>query len=164
HWTTGLGDAMWQVVMDPTLIGGKAAAVVKSARSTLRATDVAAAAASRTDDAIKLTTKQTRARNFVRELAENLDAAPDSSRAAQRLAQSKWLRNSEAGATIAYATSRAKAVAAQYAAAGREVASVDIIEDILYAGMGHADSLARVDAHSLLLGVEVRRLADMGAP
>lgn len=162
HWTTGIGDALWQVVMDPTLIGGKAAAIAKSARSTLKADDVAAMAASRTDEAIELTKKQRRGRDFIHDLAVKLADTTDPERTGRALMDTKWLRDSSYGATIAYAASRVRAGLSADEA-------VEAIETVLYAGLGEKGALARLDdlvarSGNETFAVEFRRLLNPSAP
>lgn len=176
HWVTGIGDALTQVFADPTIVGGKAAAVLKSARSTLKAADVSAAAASRAaqrgvasevveegvEAGAKLTKKQARARDFVAELAERLANATDAETTARRLSETKWLKNSSYGATIAYAAARARTGLTGDAAQ-------EAIETVIYAGLGHKPSLARLDeivteAGNEAFAVEFRRLVNPGLP
>lgn len=162
HWTTGVGDALWQVIMDPALIGGKAAAVVKSARSTLKADDVAAMAAARADETIELTKKQRRGQDFVRDLAVKLADTTDPERTGRALMDTKWLKGSSYGATIAYAASRVRmGLAADEA--------VEAIETVLYAGLGEKGALARLDdlvarSGNETFAVEFRRLLNPSAP
>lgn len=169
RWTTGIGDALTQIFADPTLIGAKAGAVIKSARSTLRASDVSAAAAAARavrggeggiDAAAALeplTRKQQRAHNFIGKLATRLADADDPIRASRGLSESKFMRQSSAGAAISYAAGRA--------GAGLEgAAKVAAIEEVLYAGMGDAVAMARLTEKNTLLAVEIRRMADAGQP
>jgi len=156
HWTTGIGDAMWQVFADPLFAAGKAAAGVRTSRAVLGLEDVARAADPALD-AAALTSRQGRARNLVHDTAVALDASSSQASSVSTLARSPWLRHSSDGGSIAYFASRAGEgiddVAERIAAR----------EDVFYAGMGDAAAMERVGLKSLSLRVELeKKMSDLG--
>lgn len=152
HWTTGVGDALWQLFADPTIALGKVAGGVKAARAALSAEDVAALAARNVDEAVSLTSKQQRAFDALDTLASSFEKADNLSGAVTALGRSKYLRGTSDGGAIAYFMSRAGEGVddvAERVAARREV---------LLAGMGDTSALAAVSKRSSTLGVELEKM------
>ena len=156
HWTTGIGDAMWQVWADPLFVAGKAASGVKAGRAVLGMSDISRAA-NPAIDAAELGTKAAGARNLVHDTAVALVGSPSQAGSVSALARSPWLRHSSDGGAIAYFASRAGEgiddVAERIAAT----------EDVFFAGMGDTAALERVGLKSQSLRVEMEKMqADLG--
>jgi hypothetical protein len=149
HWTTGVGDALWQVFADPLIVAGAGAGAARRAASTLKADDVARVA-DRSLDAAELTNKQARSRDLVRQFAEAFEDAGAGT--VSNAARTRYLKNSTDGGAIAYFMGRA----GEYAddAASR----IELREDIIYAGMGDKAALERVGQRAELLRVELDKM------
>src|SRR5665647_785654 len=156
HWTTGIGDAMWQVFADPLFAAGKAASGVKAGRALLGTEDIARAANPAIDVA-ELGTKAGRARNLVHDTAVALDASSSQAGSVSALARSPWLRHSSDGGAIAYFASRVGE------GIDDVVERIAAREDVFYAGMGDTAALERVGLKSQSLRVEMEKMqADLG--
>lgn len=158
HWTTGVGDALWQVFMDPTIIAGKAMGGVRAARALLSADDVTQAA--RAAEALRageevgeLTGRASRTRNLVRELAESFESAENITGGVAAASRSRFLSQAADGGAIAYFMGRVGSIPG-LDRAGR----IAMREDAIYAGMGDAAALARVSERGATLGIELEKM------
>lgn len=151
-WVTGVGDALWSVFGDPLVFAGKIGGVVKAGRGALKAKDVSKVAAARRGEIAEeaLTGKQRTFSNLVHEFAAGFER--DAAGQVASAAQTKWLKNTRDGGAIAYMMRRAGDGIDD--AAGRIAAR----EEVLLAGMGDAQALARLGERNGKLAVELRRL------
>lgn len=157
HWTTGIGDALWQVFMDPLIVAGKGAAAIKGARSVLVGEDVAALAARNVDDAVELTARQERAWDLADQLARAFENAESTHGVVSAVSRSRLLRNSSDGGAISYLMSRAG-----YDEAGHfiedEALRLAQRRDVIFAGMGDQTALARLRERHATLSLELEKM------
>lgn len=153
HWVTGVGDALWQIVMDPLIVGSKVGAGIKATRAALTADDVAQLGARALSEGAELSAKQTRAWNLMERLARLPDQVENTDGLVRALSRSRWLRGSVDGGAIAYALARAGEDLVDPAA------KVAARVDVLLAGMGDAGALARVGERSAQLAVELQKMS-----
>src|SRR5690606_1643549 len=152
RWVTGVGDALWQVFADPTLVGAKFAGIAKGARGVLKADEVAKVGAVQRGEAAAetLTRKERHFSTLVQDFAMSFEKSEPGQVASA--AQTKWLKNTRDGGAIAYMMRRAGEgiddVAERVAAR----------EEVLLAGMGDKVALGRLTDRNAKLAVEMRRL------
>src|SRR5690606_7585904 len=152
RWVTGVGDALWQVFADPTIVGAKIGGVVKAGRGALKAGQVAKVGAVQRGEAAAetLTRKERHFSTLVHDFAVAFDKTEPGQIASA--AETKWLKNTRDGGAIAYMMRRAGEgiddVAERIAAR----------EEVLLAGMGDKVALGRLGERNAKLAAEMRRL------
>lgn len=215
HWTTGVGDAGWQLFMDPFWVGGKAAAGLKVMAKATSAADVAAAATrpvagavdaekafreaeahlndlksrapaaagdevdqgfvdqmSRAEAAVEnarsrwagsegipddqLSKPARNARDLVNGVATAAVDHENLPTAVVRLSQTRWMANSSEGGAVSYAMGQA--IKDARVKGLDRAAQIEAAEDVLYAGMGDANALAKLRESNAILALELDRM------